>query len=450
MKKRRIVGLLGAMIMGLSLISCGGDAGGSGDSGAKEEKVLKIAAFKGGYGKEYWEELKANFEKNNEGVTVELTVEENLEEVIRPQIQAGNVPDLVYLATNRKDALTETFIKEEAVHDLSGVLDKTVPGENVKVKDKILPGFLDTSATNPYSDGKTYLAPLFYSPTGLFFNKKLFEEKGYKVPETWDEMFALGDKAKKDGISLFAYPTSGYFDGVMASLLAGSGGIEGFNKAMAYEKDFWNSKEAKQALDIVGKMKSYLEPTVVANANPQGFKNNQQLVLDNKALFIPNGSWLPGEMEDAPRAKGFEWGFTAYPSFEKGGDSYSYNFLEQMYIPKEAKNKELAEDFMAYMYSDEAVKIIGEKAKAVVPVKGSIDLAKSGLTELQVELLGIFDRGAKPVMGTFVATKPVEGVNFTDVYMGTIDSIMTGDKSVEDWQKALTEASDKLREAIIK
>ncbi|WP_297632035.1 carbohydrate ABC transporter substrate-binding protein [uncultured Clostridium sp.] len=449
MRKRRIVGLLGAMIMGFSLVACGGDAG-SKDTGAGEAKTLKIAAFKGGYGKEYWEELKKNFEEKHEGVTVELTVEENLEEVIRPQIQAGNVPDLVYLATNRKDALTETFIKEEALTDLSGVLDKTVPGESVKVKDKILPGFLDTSATNPYPDGKTYLAPLFYSPTGLFFNKALFEEKGYKVPQTWDEMFALGDKAKKDGISLFAYPTSGYFDGVMASLLAGSGGIEGFNKAMAYEKDFWKSPEAKKALEIVGKMKNYLEPTVVANANPQGFKNNQQLVLDNKALFIPNGSWLPDEMKDAPRAKGFEWGFTAYPAFEKGGTSYSYNFLEQMYIPKEAGNKDLAEEFMAYMYSDEAVKIIGENAKAVVPVKGSIELAKGGLSDLQVELLGIFDKGAEPVMGTFVATKPVEGVNFTDVYMGTIDSIMTGNKTVEDWQKALTEASDKLRDAIIK
>ena len=233
-------------------------------------------------------------------------------------------------------------------------------------------------------------------------------------------------------------------------MLAGSGGIEAFNKAMAYEDGFWKTDEAKTVLETIGKMKNYLEPTVVANANAQGFKNNQQLILDNKALFIPNGSWLPDEMKDAPRKDGFEWGFMAYPAFKDGGKSYAYNFLEQMYIPKDAANKELAEDFMAYMYSDEAVKIIAEKAKAVVPVKGSIDLAKDSLTDLQVELLSVYDIGAEPVMGTFVATEPVEGLNFTDIYMGTIDSIMTGDKTVEDWQKALVEASEKLNKAIIK
>lgn len=449
MKKRRLICLLSALIMGTSLVACGGAAGDKAE-GAGENKVLKIAAFEGGYGKEYWETLKEKFESANEGVTVELTVKSNLEEVIRPQIQSGNVPDLVYLATNREEALTETFIKEQSLHDLSNMLEKTVPGENVKVKDKILPGFLATSATNPYQDGKTYLAPLFYSPTGLFYNKGLFKEKGYELPKTWDEMFKLGDKAKKDGIALFSYPTSGYFDGAMGAMLAGAGGIEAFNKAMAYEDGFWKTDEAKTVLETISKMKNYLEPTVVANANAQGFKNNQQLILDNKALFIPNGSWLPDEMKDAPRKDGFEWGFMAYPAFKDGGKSYAYNFLEQMYIPKDAANKELAEDFMAYMYSDEAVKIIAEKAKAVVPVKGSIDLAKDSLTDLQVELLSVYDKGAEPVMGTFVATEPVEGLNFTDIYMGTIDSIMTGDKTVEDWQKALVEASEKLNKAIIK
>ena len=449
MKKRRLICLLSALIMGTSLVACGGAAGDKAE-GSGENKVLKIAAFEGGYGKEYWETLKEKFEAANEGVTVELTVKSNLEEVIRPQIQSGNVPDLVYLATNREEALTETFIKEQSLHDLSNMLEKTVPGENVKVKDKILPGFLATSATNPYPDGKTYLAPLFYSPTGLFYNKGLFKEKGYELPKTWDEMFKLGDKAKKDGIALLSYPTSGYFDGAMGAMLAGAGGIEAFNKAMAYEDGFWKTDEAKTVLETISKMKNYLEPTVVANANAQGFKNNQQLILDNKALFIPNGSWLPDEMKDAPRKDGFEWGFMAYPAFKDGGKSYAYNFLEQMYIPKDAANKELAEDFMAYMYSDEAVKIIAEKAKAVVPVKGSIDLAKDSLTDLQVELLSVYDKGAEPVMGTFVATEPVEGLNFTDIYMGTIDSIMTGDKTVEDWQKALVEASEKLNKAIIK
>lgn len=415
-----------------------------------EEKVLKIAALEGGRGVAHWEKLVENFEESHEGVKVELTTASNLEEVIRPQIQGGNIPDLIYLATGRPEALTETFINEQALHDLTNVMNMNVPGENVKVKDKILDGFLETSSTAPYGDGKTYLAPLFYSPTGLFYNKALFEEKGYDIPKTWDEFFALGDKAKDEGISLFAYPTAGYFDSVMPAMLAASGGIEGFNSAMNYEEGFWTSEEATRVLETFEKLKDYTEPSVVANANGDNFKKNQQLILDNKALFLPNGDWLPGEMADAPRADGFEWGFMAYPAYEQGGDMYSYNYFEQMYIPAEASNIDLAEEFMAYLYSDEAVGIIAELGKSVVPVEGAIEIASKYLDELQVQMLSVYENGAKPVMGTFAATEPIEGLVWNDSYILIIDSIMNGTKTVEDWQSELVTASDKLREAIIK
>ncbi|GAA0086882.1 N-acetylglucosamine/diacetylchitobiose ABC transporter substrate-binding protein [Clostridium sp. CTA-7] len=449
MKKRTLALLLSSLMVVSTLTGCGGKTTSQGSSDEKA-KTLKIAAFEGGYGKVYWEKLKENFEKAHEGVTVELTVASNIEEVIRPQIQSGNIPDFIYLATGRKDALTETFIKEENLHELTNVLNMKVPGENVTVKDKLLPGFVDSYATNPYGDGKTYLAPLFYSPTGLFYNKALFKQKGYELPKTWDQMFALGDKAKADGISLWSYPTAGYLDCMIPPILAASGGVDSFKDAMNYKEGFWTSESATKALETIGKLKNYLDPTVVANANNQGFKNNQQLILDNKALFIPNGTWLPDEMKDAPRAEGFEWGFMPYPAFKDGGDQYSVSFIEQMYIPKDAKNKELAEEFMAYMYSDEAVEIVAENAKAVVPVKGSMEIASKHLDPLQVELLKMYDNGAKALMGVFAATKPVEGLTYSDVYVGTVDSVMTGDKTVADWQKSLQEATDKMRANIIK
>ena len=153
------------------------------------------------------------------GIKVELTTDKNLEDVIGPSMKAGDYPDVVHLATGREDALTETFIKDNALLDLTDVLGMTVPGESAKVSDKIAGGFTETSLTNPYGDGKTYLAPMFYSPCGLFYNAGLFEEKGWNVPTTWDEMWELGDKAQKEGISLFTYPTTGYFDAFFYALM---------------------------------------------------------------------------------------------------------------------------------------------------------------------------------------------------------------------------------------
>lgn len=142
-----------------------------------EEQTLKVAAFEGGYGADMWSEVVAAFEASHPGVTVELTIDKKLEDVISPAMKAGDYPDVVHLATGREAALTETLTKEKALLPLTDVLDMTVPGENVTVKDKIIPGFLDTLATNPYGDGVTYYAPMFYSPCGLFYNAGLFQRK---------------------------------------------------------------------------------------------------------------------------------------------------------------------------------------------------------------------------------------------------------------------------------
>ena len=60
----------------------------------------------------------------------------------------------------------------------------------------------------------------------------------------------------------------------------------------------------------------------------------------------------------------------------------------------------------------------------------------------------IYDNGAKAVMGGFAATEPVEGVSIADSLFGTIDSLVSGNKTLEDWMNAVKAASDRLREAL--
>ncbi|MCI8799101.1 MAG: carbohydrate ABC transporter substrate-binding protein [Lachnospiraceae bacterium] len=408
-----------------------------------EEQVLKVAAFEGGYGAEMWSEVAAAFENSHPGVTVELTVDKKLEDVISPGMKAGDYPDVVHLATGREAALTETLTKENALLPLTDVLDMTVPGENVTVKDKVVPGFLDTLATNPYGDGVTYYAPMFYSPCGLFYNAGLFKEKNWEVPTTWEEMWALGDKAKEEGIALFTYPTTGYFDAFTYATLSSAGGPDFFNKCMTYEDGIWESENATKVFSLIEKLGQYTEETTVANANNDNFTKNQQLILDNKAIFCPNGTWLPEEMKDAPRADGFEWGFMAIPAVNDGGAGCSFCWFEQMWIPAAAENQDMAKEFVAYMYSDEAAQIFA-KSGAIQPITGVSDYLE-GDNKL---FYSIYDNGATAVMGGFAATAPVEGVNMLDTLCGTVNSIVSGDKTVAEWQAAVEEASDKLREAM--
>ncbi|WMT43593.1 carbohydrate ABC transporter substrate-binding protein [Paenibacillus sp. D2_2] len=370
-------------------------------------------------------------------------MDKNLEDVIGPGMKSGDFPDVIHLAVGQPKGLTETFVKDNNLTDLTDVLYMTVPGESATVGDKIIPGFTDTSITNPYGDGKTYLMPMFYSPCGLFYNAGLFEQKGWDVPKTWDEMWALGDKAKAEGISLFAYPTTGYFDALFYALLNETGGPEFFKSAMNYTDGIWQTPEAAKAFDVVDKLASYTEKTVPANGNKDNYIKNQQLILDNKALFMPNGTWVVGEMEKAPRADGFKWGFTALPALSQDGDRYSYTFFEQIWVPAKAENADLAKQFIAYLYSDEAASIFA-KVGAVQPIKGMSDKLE-GDNKL---FYSIYDSGAKAAMGAFSTTDPVEGVSISDTVFGTVDSLVNKSKTKDQWIEAITKASDALRGAL--
>ena len=223
-------------------------------------------------------------------------------------------------------------------------------------------------------------------------------------------------------------------------------GEEAFTKALQYEEGIWDTPEAQKVFDIIGKLASYTEKTTPANANDNDFQKNQQLILDNKALFMPNGNWVIGEMKEAPRAEGFEWGFTALPAVEQGGERASYSFFEQTWMPKEAKNQDLGKEFIAFLYSDEAAEIFANEGGAVQPIAGMSDKLKDDAKTYY----SIYDTGAVAVLDAFATTEPVEGLTVRGAFFDPVNSLVSGDKTQEDWVKQFKEASDTFRGALKK
>ena len=443
---KKYIALLLAALMVLSLAACGSGetaqqteapAAESGDTAAETPAAeISVAAIETAYGSEMWQQVAEAFTAET-GIKVNLTTDKNLEDVIGPAMQGGEFPDVIHLATGREAGLTEQFIKDNNIADITDVLSMTVPGEDVTVADKIAGGFTETSLTNPYGDGKTYLAPMFYSPCGLFYNAGLFAEKGWEVPTTWDEMWELGDKAMEEGIYLFTYPTTGYFDAFMYALMYTVGGPEFFDAATHYEDGIWDTEEAKECFDIIAKLATYTNPITPAQANDQDFTQNQQLVLDNKALFMPNGTWIVGEMAEAPRAEGFQWGMTALPAATEGGDRYSYTWFEQAWIPAGAENIDATKQFIAFLYSDTACDIFAA-AGAIQPVLGIADTLE-GDNQM---FYSIYDDGAKAAMGNFASYTAVAGLGTVrEVFMDPVNSLVNGEITEEQWIENIKTAS---------
>ena len=459
---KKFFSLLLTLALVLSLAACGGgkdtgtttpppaDSSSSGDTQTPppaEDVTITVAALASGYEEAYpgmWQEVCDAFTEAT-GVKVNLICDKNLEDVIGPSMQGGDFPDVIHLATGREKGLTEQFIKDRNIAELTDVLSMTIPGESAKVSDKIVGGFTDTSVTNPYGDGVTYLAPMFYSPCGLFYNAGLFEEKGWTVPATWDEMWELAEKAQAEGSYLFTYPTTGYFDAFLYALMYSVGGADFFNKATTYAEGIWDTPEAQQCFDIIAKLASYTNPVTPAQANDQDFTQNQQLVLDNKALFMPNGTWIVGEMAEAPRAEGFKWGMTALPAAKAGGNGASYCWLEQAWIPAAAPNLDAAKQFVAFLYSDAACAIFA-KGGAVQPVPGLTD----NLEGDNKMFYSIYDNGADAAMGNFAAYNAVAGLGTVrEVFLDPVNGLVNGSVTVDQWVSDVKAASDQMRANIM-
>ena len=459
-RKLMALALVSAMATSM-LAGCGSgddsgkDSGKDADKGS-EETVLKVAAFEGGNGTQIWEDIAKAFEESHDGVKVELEMSPELDKDLTKAIQNGDVPDVVYYNLGQPSGFTETMLKEEAIADISDVFDD-------ELKDKMLDGILDGTDAQPYGDGKIYLAPIFYTPTGFWYNATLVGEgKQYEIPTTWDEFFALGEQVKKDGHALFTFPTTGYFDATIYAMLAQAGGLDFYNDALKYDANTWTSDEGKKVLDTVAKLvgKDYTQEDTVSNANADGgFKINQQNVIDGKALFMPNGNWVIGEMA-ASTPEDYEWGMMGVPKWSEDESQSVYTFTEQMWVPADAPNMDLAKEFVKFMYSDEVVDIClnnkttdkesGKESDTpvVVPVKGAADKLPDGVTKDCYAAATADDVVA--VTGKWATTAPIEGLDMAKAVYGPVESINTGDMTVDEWQKQLVETWEKCADALEK
>ena len=153
--RRNFLKVAGVGAAALGLAACGGSssstassaASSAATSAAAENVTIKVAAIETGYGAEMWKKVTEAFTAQT-GIKVDLTTDKKLEDVIGPSMQGGDYPDVVHLATGREAALTEQFIKGNLIADITDVLSMTVPGEDVKVSDKIAGGFTDNSIIN--------------------------------------------------------------------------------------------------------------------------------------------------------------------------------------------------------------------------------------------------------------------------------------------------------------
>ena len=207
------------------------------------------------------------------------------------EMAAGNPPDVSWCPLS----YAREFIKDDMIIDWSGVFeDPRYP--------EFKEWFSETSLTFASTlDGKIMLAPQEGSIDGLYYNKALFEQYGWEVPTTFDELLALVPLTNAEGIAtLVTGGKDGRFAWMASALLVRATGLKNFTAlTLGDYKTSWNDP----AFGFVTMMTKFKE-LVDAGAFPKGVlgmsaTEADQLFARGEAAMYYEGAWKPGNFATA-------------------------------------------------------------------------------------------------------------------------------------------------------
>ncbi|MFE3033886.1 N-acetylglucosamine/diacetylchitobiose ABC transporter substrate-binding protein [Streptomyces canus] len=339
--------------------------------GAAKGSKLDVVIFKGGYGDDYAKAWEADFQKKL-GITSTHTGTQEITGKLQPRFNAGNPPDIVD-DSGAQQIKVDVLYKNGQLLDLAEVLDApAIDDPSKKVRDLIIPGTLDAGLQG----GKIVALNYIYTVWGLWYSGKLFKEKGWEEPKTWDDFLAVCQDAKKQGIGGLAhqgkYPY--YINVAIMDMIAKKGGLDAMKAIDNLDpKAFVGSDAAQAGVEAIYEVveKGLLMP----GTNGLTHTESQTRWNQYKAAFITCGSWLENEQLKQTPAD-FDMKFMPMPLLP--GSALPFEAIragsgEPFIIPAKAKNLPGAKEFMRRMLSKEWSTTFAKEANSLTILKDGVD-----------------------------------------------------------------------------
>lgn len=361
------------------LSGCGSSKGGSTSSSDETEATatgtgkvtgnVEVAAFKGGFGVDFYEQAATEFDQKNPGVTTKVWGDPRVWEKLRPRMVADNPPDLMYPGWG----LDHWGLAQEGqIQVLDKVLDSPGADGKGKWRDSFIPSVLKLGQM----DGKQYVLPYFFNVQGWWYDPGVFAKNGWQVPKTFDDLLALCDKIKAKGIAPITfqgqYP---YYmlEGMLYPWAQSVGGVQAVNDMANLVPGAWKSPAVLQAARMIRQLrdKGYFEDGAVSLSHTQ----SQTDFLNGKAAMIPCGTWLYSEMKNVmPAGAKIQFMLPPVVANGKGDPTALLTSIEPWMVPTDAKNAEGGIAFFKYLTSlPKAQQFVKEKA-SLMAIQGANDV----------------------------------------------------------------------------
>ncbi|GAA2993621.1 ABC transporter substrate-binding protein [Streptosporangium longisporum] len=399
----------------VALAACGGTEPAAQSPAAGGPRVLKLwhyEAADSAMGKA-WTEAVKQFEASHPGVTVKF--EEKAFEQIRQSagmiLNSDEAPDV--MEYNKGNATAGLLSKQ-------GLLTDLTPEVTRRGWDKLLSPSLQTTARyderGVMGSGKWFGVPNYAEYVMVYYNKDAFKKAGVEVPTTFEEFTEVLDTFAKKGTTPIAmggaeYPAQHIFYQLALSK-AQRPWVDAFQ--LYKGKVDFKGPEFTYAADTFADWvkKGYIgKDSAAVKAEDMGVS-----FIGGKYPILISGSWWYGRF--VSDVKDFEWGSFLWP-----GDTMSAGSSGNVWVvPENAKNKDLAYDFIDITMKKEIQNLLGNSGGIPVAADtAAITDAKSK------ELIENFNTLSSSDRLAFYPDWPAPG--YYDVLVSGLQNLVNGSKS---------------------
>lgn len=353
-KKKLICGLTALLLAGCGLtglMGCGKQETAAGKTEIEIVSYKKEAV-------DTFNEIAEKFNETHDDIHLTIDSPNEAMTILKTRFIREDYPDIVVIGG---DMDYSNFLDSDLFADIS----------DLDVLSETKSSYLDMDKQLEFipQDG-TYALPYVANAAGILYNKDLFEEHGWKVPQTWSEFMALCEQIQSEGVQplYFGFKDTWTCLAPWNALAVGLADpqlcSEVNNGTTTFTKGYDETAEKIKALLGYGEA----NPTAYSyNDACTAFARGQSAMYTIGSYAIPQIKSVNPDMNI---------GTFTFPANEDEADNVLNSGIDvQFCVMKACKNKEAAYDVLRFLYEDDTIRTYLDEQGGIACKQGDFQLS---------------------------------------------------------------------------
>ena len=360
--KKKVIAVFLLLTVLLSMVAVAGCGSDSSSDGKTEIEIIqyKMEAT------DYFDALEEEFNATHDDIHLTIYSPNDASTIMRTRFIREDYPDIIGIGG---DINYSYYVDAEILADLSdwdGMAD-------IKQSYIDIAEGLETIPT----DG-TYIAPYMANAAGILYNKDMFEEHGWEIPTTWDELISLCEEIQSEGILPFYF---GFRDtwtclapwNAIAVDLAPADICKQVNRGDATFTEAYREAAEK-----------YIQLMDYGTDDPAAYGYNDACTAfaNGEAAMYPIGSYAVPQIQSVNPDMNID-SFVMPANDDPDGNTLNSGIDLGFCVTAACENKEAAYEVLDFLYEDENIQAYIDDQNSISCKEGDYELASmlDGMTE---------------------------------------------------------------------